>query len=149
MYVSYNDSRQLGVNANQLIKKSAEVPIYTTGWEKYENPQSRDMFVSTEVHAKPMRHMLGMVGGNEVSVIKGNVVDLESDLRGITRTNTFAPWRAYQPPSGNTIHRSTPKGQVVIDTSSRHLPAMQAWAYPTIYAPEPIIQEVCGSPEKY
>jgi hypothetical protein len=96
-----------------------------------------------------MRHMLGMVGGNEVSVIKGNVVDLESDLRGITRTNTFAPWRAYQPPLGSTIHRSTPKGQVVIDAAPRHLPAMQGWAYPTIYAPEPITQEVCARPEKY
>ncbi len=149
MYASYNGKQQLGVNGNILIPKSAEIPLYTTGWEKTENPQVRDVFIASEVHTKPQRHMLGMVGGNEVSVIKGNVVDLESDLRGITRTNTFAPWRSYQPPTGNTIHRSTPKGQVVIDTTLRNLPAMQAWAYPTIYAPEPITQEVCARPEKY
>jgi hypothetical protein len=130
-------------------KRSAETPVFATGWEKSENPQARDMFAGSEVHAKPMRHMLGMVGGNEVSVIKGNVVDLESDLRGITRVNTFAPWRAYQPPTGNTIYRSTPKGQVVINTAPAHLPAMQAWAYPTIYAPDPIVQQVCARPEKY
>jgi hypothetical protein len=149
MFASYNDSRQLGINLNQLIKKSAEIPLYLNNWENTENPQSRDMFIASEVHSKPMRHMLGMVGGNEVSVIKGNIVDLESDLHGITRTNTFAPWRAYQPPTKNVIHRSTPKGQVVIDTTLRHLSPMQAWAYPTIYAPEPIMQQVCESPEKY
>jgi hypothetical protein len=149
MNASYNDSRQLGVNANKLIKKSAEIPLFLNEWEKSENPQSRDMFIATQTHIKPMRHMLGMVGGNEVSVIKGNVVDLESDLRGITRTNTFAPWRSYQPPTGNIIHRSTPKGQVIINTTPRHLQPMQGWAYPTIYAPEPIIQEICGNPEKY
>jgi hypothetical protein len=149
MYAPYGSSDKLGVNANKLSKKTAETPLFTEGWEKYENPQSRDMFAVSEVHTKPMRHMLGMVGGNEVSVIKGNVVDLESDLRGITRVNTFAPWRAYQPPVSNEIRRSTPKGQVVINTAPRHLPAMQAWAYPTVHAPEPLLQEVCGTPEKY
>jgi hypothetical protein len=149
MYAPYNEANLLGVNANKLMVKSAETPLFTTGWEKQENPQVRDVFLSSEVHSKPMRNMLGMVGGNEVSVIKGNSVDLESDLRGITRTNTFAPWRSYQPPSGNTVYRSTPKGQVVIDTTPRHLPAMQAWAYPTIYAPDPIKHEVCARPEKY
>lgn len=155
MYASYNTNGNglLDVTPNNLnIKKATDIPLFTTGWETDENPQARRMFVETEVHSQPRRHILGMVGGNDASIIKGNVVDLESDLRGITRVITKAPWREYQPPMNSTagmIRRSTPKGQVVIDTTPRHLPAMQAWAYPTVHGPETIIQEICARPEKY
>ena len=37
---------------------------------------------------EPCRPELGIVGGNSVSIVKGNLVDLETDLRGLTRYNT-------------------------------------------------------------
>ena len=43
------------------------------------------------------RNALGLFGGNEVSVASGNIVDLESDLKGITRDLSRVPGRHYQP----------------------------------------------------
>ena len=43
------------------------------------------------------RMELGLVGGNNVSRIEGNLVDLENDLRGTTRAASLCPERHYQP----------------------------------------------------
>jgi hypothetical protein len=57
---------------------------YTQIPQKYYNPNAA-------------RNALGLVGGNEVSVASGNIVDLESDLYGITRDLSRVPGRRYQP----------------------------------------------------
>ena len=57
---------------------------YTVIPQKYYNPNAA-------------RNALGLVGGNEVSIASGNLVDLESDLYGITRTASKAPAKQYQP----------------------------------------------------
>jgi hypothetical protein len=41
----------------------------------------------------------GLVGGNGVSLYSGNLVDLESDLRGQTRLNSHCPDKMYKPPT--------------------------------------------------
>ena len=64
-------------------------PILTAHWEKEDDPQHYDFLTSQFVNPSPQRHILGIVGGNDVSLIKGNMVDLESDLRGINIPNTF------------------------------------------------------------
>jgi hypothetical protein len=43
-------------------------------------------------HPTPCRMALGVVGGNNVSQIQGNLVDLESDLLNITRKYSEWPW---------------------------------------------------------
>ncbi len=120
-------------------------------WEATENPQAYAQFHTVFSSPDPRRHELGLVGGNNVSQIAGNMIDLESDLRGITRINTFAPWRKYQPPVENQteIVRDNWKGQVKIDTTPVHLPEYQMWAYPAVYAPKPMKNEACGMPQKY
>ena len=45
----------------------------------------------------PARNALGLVAGNDVSIASGNLVDLESDLRGISRDLSRAPSKQYQP----------------------------------------------------
>ncbi len=126
-------------------------PILSSHWEKKENPQHYNKIVDTYINSEPKRHILGMVGGNDVSLIKGNMVDLESDLRGINIPNTFCPWRQYQPPqqNDNQIVRDNVKTRVNINTEKVHLPSYQMWAYPGVYAPEPMKREVCFQPEKY
>ena len=125
-------------------------PLLTAHWEKSENPQHYDDLTSQYVNPRPQRHILGIVGGNEVSLIKGNMVDLESDLRGITIPNTFAPWRQYQPPQQKKeIVRDNVKSSLTIDIQKAHLPAYQMMAYPAVVAPYPIINQVCVKPEKY
>ena len=119
-------------------------------WEKKEDPQHYDYLTSQFVNPTPQRHLLGMVAGNNVSLIKGNMVDLESDLRGINIPNTFAPWRQYQPPSQDQeIVRNNTKISLKIDTKKEYLPTYQMWAYPSVAAPLPIMNEVCMRPEKY
>lgn len=128
-------------------------------------------------HPNAARNALGLIGGNEVSMASGNIVDLESDLRGITRDLTNAPDRKYQPscPLGaagaepapaNALAPFTggacaawPKkivfteratGKIVtVNTTPRHLPTTQYVSYPGVPRPEPIVQEVHGAPWRF
>ena len=120
-------------------------------WEKTEDPQHYDYLTSQFVADAPRRHVLGLFGGNEVSLIKGNMVDLESDLRGINIPNTFCPWKQYQPPQPSEKHivRDNQKTKLTIDIEKAHMPTYQMWAYPAVIAPTPIKNEVCVKPEKY
>jgi hypothetical protein len=126
-------------------------PVLSAHWEKKENPQKYDFLTSTYINPNPKRHILGLVGGNEVSLIKGNMVDLESDLRGINIPNTFCPQRQYQPPPQvqKEINRDNTKGAIKINVQPDHLESYQMWAYPAVYAPQPMRKEVCFQPEKY
>jgi len=120
-------------------------------WEAKENEQKYTYLVTEYISPAPKRHILGLVGGNEVSVAEGNVVDVESDLRGINLPNTFAPWRKYQPPPKDqkVIKRDNVKIKLDIDVAPTHLPAYQMWAYPGMPTPAPLRNEVCKNPEKY
>jgi len=126
-------------------------PLLTSHWEKKENLQHYDELPSQRVHPVPQRHLLGVVGGNEVSIIQGNMVDLESDLRGIHFPHTFCPSRQYQPPKkGDTqLVRTNLQHTVSIDVTPVHLPVYQMMAYPAVMAPLPMENEVCRKPEKY
>jgi hypothetical protein len=120
-------------------------------WEVTENPQRYDQTAFAYVHKAPGRHMLGVVGGNEASLIKGNQVDLESDLRGLNIPNTFCPQRAYQPAPNKPeeIVRKNVKANLTINTQMQHLPTYQLWAYPAVLAPEPLRVDACSGPERF
>lgn len=138
---------------------------YTQIPQKYYNPNAG-------------RNALGLVGGNDVSVASGNIVDLESDLRGITRDLSRVPARRYQPscalgsdlasvpttssgpsPLHDTSCPSWPKqlvfterstGKVrAIHTAPRHLPTIQVISYPGVPAPDPLVQDVYGAPWRF
>jgi len=120
-------------------------------FENSENPQTYAENVWTKVHKEPARHMLGLVGGNEVSLPEGNMVDVESDLRGLNFPLTYSPGRQYQPQplKQSIINRKSTKGSVKIDVTPRHLPAIQMWSYAATFAPVPMKVTQCGRPEKY
>jgi hypothetical protein len=124
-------------------------------------------------HPNAGRHALGLIGGNEVSLITGNMVDLESDLRNITRDLSKAPAKQYQPSCALGVNSSdaTPLAAIggscpawpkqlvfqeratgkarTIDTAPRHLPTIQMMSYPGVPRPEPFIQDVHGSPWRF
>lgn len=128
-------------------------------------------------HTNAGRNAFGLIGGNEVSVVSGNLVDLESDLRNITRDASRDPKRKYQPscPLGSPGSAPAPanapspftggpcaawpkrlvftersSGEVrQIDTAPRHLPTMQYASYPGVPMPEPFRQEVYGAPWRF
>ena len=69
---------------------------------------------------EPCRPELGIVGGNSVSIVRGNLVDLETDLRGLTRYNTrcqlqknnWIPKTRYEPvplPPGQNLPCMPPR----------------------------------------
>lgn len=97
------------------------------------------------------RHILGIVGGNDVSRMAGNPQDIESDLRNLTRPLTNCPGREYKPmiQGQDKLVINNRKTHLSIDMRPVHLPEYQMWAYPVTYAPLPLKKESCGSPQKY
>ena len=108
-------------------------------------------------HPNGSRHALGLIGGNDVSVASGNLVDIESDLRGSTRDLSNDPRRQFQKTMGPNdvaplpllfVERSTGKVRTV-DTAPRHLPTKQMFSYPGVPAPTPLVQDVYGAPWRF
>lgn len=128
-------------------------------------------------HPNQSRNALGLLGGNEVSMATGNLVDVESDLRSITRDLSRDPKRKYQPatPLGPAPKQPAPvnvqspvqggpvapwpkelvytdrsSGKLVtVSTAPRHLPTTQYVSYPGVPAPAPFVQEVYGQPWRF
>lgn len=76
--------------------------IYDTCAYKKELDQSTGSFSYSMYPGKyencaKCRIELGQVGGNGVSIYSGNLVDLESDLRGQTQPASLCPQYHYQP----------------------------------------------------
>lgn len=88
------------------------------------------------------RMELGIVGGTNVSHIKGNLVDLETDLRGTTRVASKCPTKKYINPCPNGDMTSCQPNQIVVkghpantlndrtlDTNMEHLSSCQMIRY--------------------
>jgi hypothetical protein len=127
----------------------ADAFVVNTPKESAENPQAYDESQIYVQHIKEARHILGLVGGNEVSRIAGNQADLESDLRGITRPNSNVTARHHLPPKSDTIERSNPKITLTVDATPIPLREYQQWAYPSVIGPLPLEKETCHRPEKF
>ena len=74
----------------QEIKQSTSPLSYILDTVKYEN-------------CSKCRNELGLVGGTAVSHVRGNLVDLENDLRNQNRPNTHCASYKYAPPTTNVI----------------------------------------------
>jgi hypothetical protein len=83
-------------------------------------------------HKNKCRHQLGFIGGTSVSHIKGNLVDLDSELRGQTRYISKCGNNQYVPTGDGIIQNDkTPP----INTTALHLPACQSIMYRSIPLP--------------
>lgn len=96
----------------------------------------------------------GIVGGNDVSIVRGNLVDLESDLKGQTRLSSKCPSLDYQNPCPNGAMNTCQPRQVVIrgnpsnmgrvvDTTPLHLRGAQMFRYTPIPMPPTIMAPKC------
>jgi hypothetical protein len=140
---------------------------YDSAWNRINSTEGalvRDnasfgMFNYTQIpekftHPKQTRNALGLVGGNEVSNISGSVVDLESDLFGITRNLTKCAPREYVPacPLGGKECPTYPSDRTFIDratgtkhtirTAPKDLPTSQFTSYPGVGSPIPLQQSI-------
>ena len=106
-------------------------------------------------HLNPMKYEncqkcrseLGLFGGPAVSQIKGNLVDLENELRGQTRLNSQCPQTRYNPTNKLYTKHTDLNKAVEIDTELLHLPSCQMIRYKPIPLPDPIIIEHCSGPK--
>ena len=94
------------------------------------------------------RHEFGLLGGQDVSHIKGNMVDLENDLRGQTRLATRCPSKKYAPVKGNvlTIPANACNKERVVDLTKVHLPSCQYITRPLVALPRPLKLDNCPPP---
>jgi len=91
--------------------------------------------LNDEIYEHPDKciHRLGLLGGPTVSQVKGNLVDMESELRGITRLLSKCSVSQSKPLDENPFiinDKTAP-----IDTTKLHLPACQMFAYPAVPMP--------------
>lgn len=110
---------------------------------------------------KPCRNALGLVGGNDVSVVTSSpMVDVESDLQGITRPNTRCNYKQHVPecalggagcpdyPSGIKYTEKTTGEKRFISTRPTHLPTCQMNSYQGVNYPMSFVQET-GTPYRF
>ncbi len=93
---------------------------------------------------------LGQVGGTAVSNYSGNLVDLESDLRGQTRVNSRCPEDKWLPKCrGDGPGQSgIPCGNFIQNKNLVHLPPCQMVQYKQVPNPPPMYIENCPVPRR-
>lgn len=103
------------------------------------------------------RMELGIVGGTAVSHIQGNLVDLENDLRGQTRSASNCPSKHYQPSCDDKIGDACQPSKInlqgshcakgrTIDTNLVHLRPCQMIRYKPVPLPPPMKIQSCPPP---
>jgi hypothetical protein len=117
--MSFNRTKYDNCSYKQNLKENVDTLGYILTPYRYE-------------HSNKCRHQLGFVGGTSVSHIKGNIVDLESELRGQTRYVSKCGQNYYIPTNDNVVKNDKTEP---IDTSLKHLSSCQSIMYKSIPLP--------------
>ena len=130
--------------SQQRINESAGPLEYMLSLDRYENKSK-------------CRTQLGLVGGANVSHIVGDLVDLETDLFGITREASLCPAKKYLNkcavsddlnnchPSNIHIEGNPSTHERDINTNMVHLPNCQMIRYKPVPLPEPLDVHSCDN----
>jgi hypothetical protein len=86
------------MSSNRLIYDNC---AYCQKLKQSVGPNNYMMYEGKYINNHQCRMMLGQVGGNEVSLYNGNMVDLESDLLGINRPASLCNATKYHPKCKN------------------------------------------------
>tara|TARA_B100001175_G_C19469870_1_gene621155 strand:+ start:1222 stop:1635 length:414 start_codon:yes stop_codon:yes gene_type:complete len=123
------------MSSNRLIYDSC---AYQKELQQSTSPLDYALYTGKYENTAKCRMELGVVGGNGVSQFSGNLVDLESDLRGQTRDATLCPCRKYSP-SGkegcNNKGRGLPYSSNECKLPMVHQPSCQMQYYPKVPMP--------------
>ena len=142
--MSFNRLRYDTCAYGQELNESVGTLAYVLDPSKYEN-------------CNKCRMELGIIGGTNVSHIKGNLVDLETDLRGTTRLASKCPTRKYQNPCPAGEMSTCQPNQIVlrgkgctaprtIDTNLEHLKSCQMIKYKPVPMEPPVQLPSCPPP---
>jgi hypothetical protein len=145
--MSFNRLRYDNCAYKQELNESVGTLSYILDPSKYEN-------------CNKCRMELGIIGGTNVSHIKGNLVDLETDLRGTTRMSSKCPTKKYQNkcPTSEDMTTCQPDKIVLqgnggnkmrtIDTDIVHLPACQMIRYKPVPLEPEMNPALCPNQEQ-
>ncbi len=120
--MSFNRTKYDNCSYKVDLKSSVDTLSYILSPYRYEN-------------SNKCMHQLGLVGGTSVSHIKGNLVDLDSELRGQTRILTRCPTNQYMPSDNGIITNDKTEP---IDQTMKHLPTCQSIMYRATPLPPPL-----------
>ena len=124
------------MSSNRLMYDTC---AYKKRLDESVGPLNYTLYPGKYENCSKCRLELGTVGGNNVSLFSGNLVDLESDLRGQTRGASLCPSKHYQPGcdscEGNT--NGIPCDLDSCKPQLQHLPSCQMVRYPpTVPTPD-------------
>lgn len=113
-----------------------------------KSPGNYMLFSGKFYNEKQCRIPKGIVGGNEVSLSKNNLVDLESDLRGQTRRLSDCPSEKYQPRTDMCLKYSSglPCGCVECQEELINKTECKMFDYNEVALPDGIPQYKCNYP---
>lgn len=120
--MSFNRTKYDNCSYKVELQSSVDTLGYILSPQRYENKNK-------------CMHQLGFVGGTAVSHIAGNLVDLESELRGQTRIISKCPTNSYMPSDSDLITNDKTEP---INKQMKHLPTCQAIMYREVPAPSPL-----------
>ena len=95
------------------------------------------------------RMEFGIVGGTDVSQVKGNLVDMENELYGLSYSASLCPSKGFLPQCKDkniTYDGRGCTGKRTIDTNLIHLPSCQMIDYKAIPLPPPMVFTGCTYP---
>ena len=135
------------MSSNRLIYDECE---YKTRINESVGPLEYMLNPAKYENCNKCRMELGVIGGTAVSHIKGNLVDLESDLKGQTRRHSLCSAEKYKPCNENKIEitsNETNKKRI-IDTNLVHLRTCQMIDYKPVPLPQNMMKPKCPLPER-
>ena len=115
------------MSSNRLSYDSC---AYKAKMDVSQGPMDYALYSGKFENSAKCRIEFGTVGGNGVSLYSGNLVDLESDLRGQTRLSSDCPSKKYSP-SQSPVKLS-------------HQPSCQIQYYPKVQMPMPGANSKCN-----
>lgn len=131
------------------IMSSTRLPYDTCAYKERITestaPLDYSLYTGKFENCTKCRVELGIVGGNNVSLFSGNLVDLESDLRGQTRPASLCSSMKYHPkcePNPNSTDGLPCSGSQ--QYSLNHQPACQMFRYPKVPQAPPMKQYRCN-----
>jgi hypothetical protein len=141
------------MSSNRLIYDTC---AYKQTLEQSVGPLAYQLYPGRFENCNKCRIELGTVGGTAVSHIKGNLVDLESDLKGTTRKASLCPEKLYQSPCPDGDMNQCRPGNIqiqgdactsgrTINTNMQHLPSCQMIRYKPVPLPDPMRIQHCNN----
>jgi hypothetical protein len=120
------------MSSNRLIYDSC---AYNKKMQESTSPLNYNLYPGKFENSSKCRIELGSVGGNNVSLFSGNLVDLESELRNQTRPASLCPKNHYQPQCSNYDAMSGLPCGDFNKNNLVHQPSCQMVSYPSLPLP--------------